>query len=126
MAHFNSRFVGFDIEATDLSPDHGGIIELGAVRYQNGKEVAEFKQLIDPGHPIPPIITSITGIRDQDVTGKPRFEDVREKLREFLGDDPIIGHNIAFDVGFLKAQGLPLNNRLSDTWKLSTLLVPKT
>jgi ATP-dependent DNA helicase DinG len=125
MASFNSRFVGFDIEATDLSPDHGGIIELGAVRYQNGKEVAEFSQLIDPGHPIPPIITSITGIRDQDVLGKPRFEEVRDKLREFLGDDPIVGHNIAFDVGFLKAQGLPLNNGLFDTWKLATLLIPK-
>jgi ATP-dependent DNA helicase DinG len=125
MASFNSRFVGFDIEATDLSPDHGGIIELGAVRYENGKEVAEFSQLIDPGHPIPPIITSITGIREQDVLGKPRFEEVRDKLREFLGDDPIVGHNIAFDIGFLKAQGLPLDNGQFDTWKLATLLIPK-
>ena len=125
MASFNSEFIGLDLEATDLTPERGGIIEIGAVRWKNGKEVAHYSTLIDPGHPIPPIITSITGIRGQDVVGKPSFDTVRGELRDFIGGAPIVGHNIAFDIGFLRSQGLPLDNASYDTWKIATLMLPK-
>lgn len=125
MARFRSTFVGLDLEATDLSVDGGRIIEVAAVRFTDGREVAEFTSLVDPGLPIPPIITSITGIRDQDVTGKPSFEAIREQLAEFCGDAPIVGHNIQFDIGFLAANGLKLKNATYDTWKLATLLLPR-
>ncbi|MFO0705201.1 MAG: exonuclease domain-containing protein [Candidatus Andersenbacteria bacterium] len=125
MASFNSEFIGLDLEATDLSPERGGIIEVGAVRWKNGKEVEAFSTLVDPGHPIPPIITSITGIRGQDVLGKPSFAKIKDELAAFIGDAPIIGHNIAFDIGFLGSQGLPLKNPLFDTWKIATLMLPK-
>jgi ATP-dependent DNA helicase DinG len=125
MASYNPQFIGLDIEATDLSPESGHIIEVAAVRFEKGKEVASYSQLINPGEPIPPIITSITGIRDQDVAGKPAFDAVRDEFGAFVGDAPIIGHNIAFDIGFLKSQGLPLKNPLFDTWRLATLLLPR-
>lgn len=125
MPKFTSEFVGLDLEATDLSPERGGIIEIGAVRWKNGKEVAEFQTFIDPGTPIPPIITSITNIRDQDVHGQPKFEDVKDDLKKFIGDAPIVGHNIQFDITFLRSQGLPLDNQLFDTWKIATLMLPK-
>ena len=124
VAAFNATFIGLDLEATDLSSERGGIIEVGAVRYENGKEVAHFETLIDPGMPIPPIITTITGIREQDVLGKPRFEDVRDELAKFVGDAPIVGHNIQFDIGFLKSQGLALSNQTFDTWRMATMLMP--
>ncbi len=125
MASYNSRFIGLDLEATDLSTERGRILEVAAVRYEKGKEVGEFQTLINPGQPIPPIITSITGIREQDVVGMPTFDEVRDKFAEFIEDVPIIGHNIKFDINFLKAQGLPLKNPLFDTWKLATMLLPR-
>jgi ATP-dependent DNA helicase DinG len=125
MASYNPQFIGLDIEATDLSPESGHIIEVAAVRFEKGREVASYSQLINPGEPIPPIITSITGIRDQDVLGKPSFDAVRDEFGAFVGSAPIIGHNIAFDIGFLKSQGLPLANPLFDTWRLATLLLPR-
>ncbi|MDP2587289.1 MAG: exonuclease domain-containing protein [bacterium] len=124
MARFTSEFIGLDLEATDLSPERGGIIEIGAVRWKDGKEVAHYQTLIDPGTPIPPIITSITGIMDKDVHGKPSFDSVREELKKFIGSAPIVGHNIAFDINFLRAQGLPLPNVTYDTWKIATLVIP--
>ncbi len=124
MARYSSEFIGLDLEATDLSTDSGRILEVGAVKFINGREVAKFQSLIDPGQPIPPIITSITGIREQDVLGKPKFDAVRDQLAEFVGTAPIVGHNIAFDISFLKAQGLALKNATYDTWKLATILVP--
>lgn len=125
MARYSSEFIGLDLEATDLSTDSGRIIEVGAVKFIDGKEVAKFQSLIDPGQPIPPIITSITGIREQDVMGQPKFDAVRDELAAFVGKAPIVGHNIAFDISFLKAQGLALKNATYDTWKLATMLVPR-
>lgn len=122
---FRSTFVGIDLEATDLSTDGGKIIEAAAVRFTDGREVASFTALVDPGEPIPPIITSITGIRDQDVLGKPSFGEVRDELAAFIGDAPVIGHNVQFDVGFLAANGLKLKNPTYDTWRLATLLLPR-
>ncbi|MFH0830976.1 MAG: exonuclease domain-containing protein, partial [Parcubacteria group bacterium] len=72
-----------------------------------------------------PIITSIPGIRAQDVAGKPHFADIKDKLAAFIGSDPIVGHNIAFDIAFLRSQGLRLANSLYDTWKVATLMLPK-
>jgi len=122
---FRSTFVGIDLEATDLSTDGGKIIEAAAVRFTDGREVAHFSALIDPGEPIPAIITSITGIRDQDVTGKPSFAEVRDELAAFIGEAPVVGHNVQFDVGFLAANGLKLKNPTYDTWRLATLLLPR-
>ena len=124
MARFTSEFIGLDLEATDLSPERGGIIEIGAVRWRDGKEIEHFETLIDPGAPIPPIITSITGIMDKDVHGKPSFDAVKDELKQFIGSAPIVGHNIAFDINFLRSQGLPLDNVTYDTWKVATLVLP--
>jgi DNA polymerase-3 subunit epsilon len=60
-------YVALDLETTGLNPDKDAIIEVGAVKFRDGEIVEEFTTLVNPGRPIPPEITMITGITDRDV-----------------------------------------------------------
>jgi DNA polymerase-3 subunit epsilon/ATP-dependent DNA helicase DinG len=122
-------YVALDLETTGLSAEKDAILEVGAVKYQDGVPVEQFESLINPGRPIPFEITLITGIRNEDVIGKPTFDRVAPALRQFAGSAPIVGQNIAFDLGFLRrpgAHGSPLfvENRALDTWELASVLAP--
>jgi DNA polymerase-3 subunit epsilon/ATP-dependent DNA helicase DinG len=116
--------VAIDLETTGLDPLHDAIIEVGAVRLRDGKVIDEFSSLIDPGRPIPHLITNITGIRSQDVIGAPTITAVVPALREFIGHAPIIGHNVGFDAAFLVRQGLVQTNPRIDTYDLASILMP--
>ena len=116
--------VAIDVETTGLDPLHDAIIEVGAVRLRDGKVVDEITSLIDPGRPIPHLITNITGIRSQDVVGQPTITAVVPALRNFIGQAPIIGHNVGFDAAFLMRQGLVQNNPRIDTYDLASILMP--
>ena len=117
-------YVALDLETTGLSAERDAILEVGAVKYQDGEPVESFESLINPGRPIPYEITLITGIRNEDVIGKPAFERVAPALRQFVGPAPIVGQNIAFDLGFLRRTGLFVENRALDTWELASVLAP--
>ncbi|MBC7814786.1 MAG: DEAD/DEAH box helicase [Burkholderiales bacterium] len=117
--------VAFDLETTGLNPLHDDIIEIGAVRIQNGEILEEFGTFINPGRAIPATITHITGIRTEDVMNAPTIDEVLPDLVRFAGDAPLIAHNIAFDVGFLaKYRALQTNLRI-DTYDLASVLLPR-
>ena len=63
-------YVALDLETTGLSPDKDAIIEVGAVKFRDGEIVEEFATLVNPGRPIPPEITMLTGITDRDVVDR--------------------------------------------------------
>lgn len=117
-------YVALDLETTGLNPERDAIIEVGAVKYRDGQPVEEFDTLVNPGRPIPYEITLITGIRNEDVIGKPSFERIAVALERFVGPAAIVGHNIGFDLGFLRAKGLFVENQGLDTWELASVLVP--
>lgn len=119
-----ASIVAIDIETTGLDKDRDAIIEIGAVRF-NGKRVEdEFSTLVNPGKHIPEFITGLTGIDDSMVRGAPRLNGIVHELAAFVGDAPVIGHNIRFDLGFLqKANALNLN-RVIDTYALASVLMP--
>ena len=117
-------YVALDLETTGLNPEKDVIIEVGAVKYRDGQPVEEFETLVNPGRPIPYEITLITGIRNEDVIGKPSFERIAVALERFVGPAAIVGHNISFDLGFLRAKGLFVENQGLDTWELASVLVP--
>ena len=98
-------FVAVDVETTGISPGDDEIIEVGAVKFENGVVVDTFQTLLDPGRKLPPFIISLTGITDRDVAGQPKFSDIRGELLEFIGNSPVVGQNISFDVSFLVASG---------------------
>jgi predicted DnaQ family exonuclease/DinG family helicase len=98
-----SRFVAFDFETTGLDPNNERIIEIAAVRYVNGKAVDRYVTLVNPEKNISDLISDITGITNKMVSPAPLEKDIVENFITFLGDDPLVAHNISFDLSFLKA-----------------------
>ena len=119
-----STIVALDIETTGLDPQKDRIIEIGAVRF-NGKRIEDqWSHLINPGRPIPPFITRLTGITDQMVLQAPPLKAVLADLEAFIGDAPVLGHSINFDLSFFQRQGSLLDNDAIDTYELASVLIP--
>jgi DNA polymerase-3 subunit epsilon len=98
-----TTFVVLDLETTGGSPDGGGITEVGAVKVCGGEELGVLATLVNPGEPIPPFITVLTGITQAMVIPAPPIESVLPSLLEFLRGSVLVAHNAPYDVGFLKA-----------------------
>jgi DNA polymerase-3 subunit epsilon len=99
------REVIFDTETTGLDPRSGDrIVEVGCVELVNLLPTGrEFQIYVNPGRPVSEATVRITGITNETLRDKKRFEhpDVVDALMAFLGDDPIVAHNAEFDRGFL-------------------------
>ena len=118
--------VAIDLETTGLNAQEDRIIEIGAVKFRGDEVIDSYRTLIDPERPIPPRVTAITGIRSQDVSGAPKIEDVLADVIRFVGDHPILGHNVGFDIEFLRQNGAPFDNPSLDTYELASVLLPTT
>lgn len=124
---FKQPFVVLDLETSGIDPKRDDIIEVALVRYEEGKEVARYDDLIKIGTKLPEIITVITGITDKDLEeqGKEREEVLAEVARVVKGAY-IVAHNSAFDVGFLRAKGVRLEILgVLDTIPLAQILIPE-
>ncbi len=117
-------YVSLDLETTGLDPDHDAIIEIGAVKFRDEKVLDTFSTLVRPDRAIPYRIERLTGIRQEDTDEAPSVSSSVEHLARFLEDYPIIGHNISFDLGFLRRRGLLLANESIDTFELAGIMVP--
>ncbi len=99
-----SQWVALDLETTGLDPNECEIIELGAVRFEDGIEVDRFSQLVKPTvKSLPHEIVKLTGISDDDLRTAPSLDEMAQPFIDFVGDYPIIGHHVSFDLGFLKS-----------------------
>jgi len=116
--------VAIDIETTGLSEERDAIIEIGAVKFKGRRVEDEWSSLINPNRHIPEFISGLTGISDAEVRNAPRFQDVVGDLHAFVGEAPIIGHNVRFDMGFLQRAGLFPYNEIIDTYELASVLMP--
>jgi len=119
-----NTLVALDIETTGLDSQNDRIIEIGAVRFSGSKIEEEFNSLINPGKNIPPFITQLTGITNAMVRGAPPIEEVIEQLAEFTKDAPVVGHNVKFDLSFLKKQGILKQNKAIDTYEMASVVLP--
>jgi len=117
-------FIALDIETTGLNPEKDAIIEIGAVRFNHRRVEEEWSSLINPGKPIPPFITQLTGINDQMVLQAPTIREVLDELANFISDATIVGHNIGFDLSFFKRFRLFRSNDVIDTYELASVLLP--
>ena len=121
---YMNTIVAIDIETTGLDNDREAIIEIGAVKFKGNRVEAEWSSLINPNRHISEFITTLTGIDDAMVREAPRVRDVAHELEAFVGDAPIVGHNIRFDLGFLQKQ-IPFSfNDVIDTYELASILLP--
>ncbi|WP_431906919.1 DEDD exonuclease domain-containing protein [Micromonospora carbonacea] len=100
---YATTFVVVDLETTGGAPDGGGITEIGAVKVRGGEELGVLATLVNPGVPIPPFITVLTGITQAMLVPAPPIEQVLPSFLEFVADAVLVAHNAPYDVGFLKA-----------------------
>ncbi len=95
-----TSYVCFDLETTGLSPDKNEIIEIGAVKVDCGKVTDRFIAFVRPNEAISKMVTSITGITNEMVADAPPTQGIIFDFLQFVGDYPIIGHNLMFDYKF--------------------------
>ncbi|HLS24269.1 MAG TPA: DEDD exonuclease domain-containing protein [Beutenbergiaceae bacterium] len=96
-------FTVVDLETTGGSPSSSAITEIGAVKVRGGQVLGEFQSLVNPGMPVPPMITVLTGITTAMVIQAPPIEEVLPSFLEFAHDSVWVAHNAGFDISFLKA-----------------------
>ena len=113
-----------DLETTGLDSKSDAIIEVAAIRFNKDGVDQTFQSYVNPGRKIPRFIEDLTGISEQDVQSAPRIDDLNPQLQDFIGDSVLIGHNIGFDVGFLKESGLKWDGPAFDTLDMSYILHP--
>jgi ATP-dependent DNA helicase DinG len=119
-----TSIVALDIETTGLSPEGDAITEIGAVRFNQRRIEGEWHSLINPGRRIPPLITRLTGITDAMVRNAPSIHEVLGDLEAFVGDAPVLGHNVRFDLAFLHRQKILQYNDPLDTYEMAAVLLP--
>ena len=116
------------IETTGSYDAANGITEI-SIQLSDGQTVTgQYNTLINPGQPIPPYISAMTGISNQMVAKAPRFEEVAEKVFELLQGRIFIAHNVSFDYSFVKSHlreaGFELNTKKLCTVRLSRKIIP--
>lgn len=118
-------YVALDLETTGLDPVHDRITEIAAVRFTpDGCEIERYEQLVNPGRDIPLFIEQFTGVTNEAVRNAPRVASVAVDLRRFIGQDPVVGHNVGFDLNCLAREGVALGVSGIDTAQLSRYLLP--
>ncbi|HEX9024090.1 MAG TPA: exonuclease domain-containing protein [Geobacteraceae bacterium] len=120
-------FAIIDVETTGMNPLRDRVIEVAVIR-NDGKE--EFSTLVNPGRFIPPFITSLTGITDDELESAPFFGDIALELAGILEGAVFVAHNARFDYAFIrnefKRAGISFSAPTLCTLRLSRKLYPKS
>lgn len=118
-------FIFLDIETNGIDPSVHQIIEIACVKWQDGKILETFESLTNPHALLPYEITLLTGITDAELKTAPLFPEIKPRILDFIGDLPIVGHNIAFDISFLRSHHCEIKNPEIDTVALARILLLK-
>jgi DNA polymerase III subunit alpha, Gram-positive type len=122
----DSVFVVFDLETTGLNPWKEDLLEIGAVKIENGQIIEQFQSLIRPDREISSEIEKLTGINFDLVKDAPGPEQVIKAFLEFASGAVLVAHNAEFDVGFMKAKLQALFNLKLQLVYLDTLGLSRT
>ena len=122
-------YIALDLETTGLNPAEDRILEIGAVRVEDGKITGTYDTLIRTGVPIAAKIQELTGITEEMAESGRNIREVMEEFIPFCKDLPLLGHNIMFDYSFVKQNavnlGLTFEKQGVDTLKIARKLLPQ-
>ncbi|MBE6124272.1 MAG: PolC-type DNA polymerase III [Erysipelotrichaceae bacterium] len=123
-----ATYVVFDIETSGFSSSLDSIIEIGAVKCQNGVVIDRFQTFINVDFKLQSVTTELTGITDAMLKGQPKIEQAIDKFKSFIEDTILVAHNATFDIGFIKSafykQGYTLENPVIDTLNVARRIYP--
>ena len=125
----SGKFVVFDLETTGLSANVNKIIEIGAVKVEDGKVTGKFSRFVNPRMPIPFTIEELTDIHDDMVVNEPGIEEVLPQFMEFCEGCVMVAHNAEFDMSFIQKNcedlNLPCDFTIIDTVAMARYLLPQ-
>ena len=117
--------VALDLETTGLDSERDEIIEIGATKFLGDEVLETYETLVNPGRTLSEFITQLTGITQHQVDTAPPLSAVAAELLTFVGQWPLVGHNVTFDMAFLAQAGFRLNNQQYDTLELASVFLPR-
>lgn len=117
-----------DLETTGLQPRTDRILEIGALKIEDGQETDSYHVLINPQMQIPYRIQELTGISQAMAEAGGDPEEALRGFLDFCGELPLLGHNIMFDYSFVKHKavnlGLTFEKEAVDTLKIARKVLP--
>ena len=116
--------MALDLETTGLNAASDRIIDVGAVKFRGDEVVGEFHSLVNPRSRLSDFIVSLTGISQTDVDNAPDWNAIRDDLRDFIGDARLVGHNVEFDVGFMRSHRIHIEKISYDTEQMARVVLP--
>ncbi|MDY3919604.1 MAG: exonuclease domain-containing protein [Candidatus Limivivens sp.] len=123
-----TAYIAVDLETTGLDPKEDQILEIGAVRMENGRATEIYEVFVNSGVPIPEKIQALTGITPEMAASGLPVREAMEGFLEFCGDWDILGHNILFDYSFLKCSACRLGKEFEksgiDTLRIARKFMP--
>ncbi len=123
------KFAFIDVETTGARAPYDRVIEIGIQRVEEGRLIETYSTLVDPECRIPPMITQLTGITNEEVVGAPTFAEITRRIYELLEGCVFVAHNVRFDYGFIRNEFARLEQAFSApclcTVRLSRLLYPR-
>lgn len=125
MTNWHENYTVVDIETTGLSPQKDDIIELSALKVRDNKVVEEFSMLLKSSKGVNSFISGLTGITNSMLNNAPIIEDVLPEFLAFIGNDIILGHNVNFDMRFIKAKTQLVLNKMVENSIMDTMIFAK-
>lgn len=116
-------FVVVDVETTGLDPARDAIIQIAMTRVTPGG-VEEWATYVRPGRPVPDFIYRLTGASPDSLAAAPDLAAAIRDARGFAGGLPVVGHNVGFDLAFLRRAGLLLTPA-ADTLTWARIAFPR-
>lgn len=117
-------YISLDLETTGLNSESDQIIEIGMVKFCGQEILDTFHTLVNPYCPIPYRVRLLTGITSEEVENAPSFSAVAPAILTFVGNHPIVGQNVGFDLNFLSSHGVTFSNVVYDILGIANILLP--
>lgn len=94
-----------DLETTGIWIEKDKIIEIAMIKVFPDGTRTTYSSYVNPGMPIPPEVTEVTGIKDADVKDAPKFRDISSEVFRFLEEADLGGFNVErFDLPLLERE----------------------
>ena len=121
------RFVALDLETTGLDARGDAIIEAAVLPFDVERIDEPWATLVQPDRRVSAGASRVSGLRDADLAGAPRFAEIADELRRRIAGRVVVAHNAPFDVSFLAAAGVDVATTAAgvyDTMELARGLLP--
>lgn len=115
-------FVVVDLETTGLNPDWDRIIQVAMLREVSG-QVERLAFFVNPQKPVPAFVRRLTGFQEMDFAQYPTIDQVLGEIEDFIGDRPVVGHQVGFDMAFLEKAGMDFSHSV-DTLEWARIALP--